>query len=325
MSDFYINTDKIISDSQEIISIATRINEIQGGIESISLNSAFECYSKYRISKSIKKLIEEVADEATKMDSFGDALDYIANRYRRAENTICSSDGEMVSSIKAFSGKVVAFKTASGKDKRGWLEKLWDKITGNKPDKYDKTTKEQEKAADEAMRMKLWKVLQNEKYSRENWAKLSIKERKKLLQEYMDEVMRIYGLKGVVSSKINWSKETYNNNEVTFGYYSDGIFGFGREITLNENVLTDAIGIWDSYELLGTVAHELRHAYQHEAVRNPSKYLVSQDTLDKWSKNIKDYISYDPNKDNFNDYYNQIIEVDARSFEVDRDVNCCEA
>lgn len=85
--------------------------------------------------------------------------------------------------------------------------------------------------------------------------------------------------------------------------------------TLNEKVLTDSISWCDSYELLGTVAHELRHAYQHEAVAHPTRFMVSQETIDAWKYNINHYISSD---DSPKGYWDQVIEVDARDFEVSR-------
>jgi hypothetical protein len=63
-------------------------------------------------------------------------------------------------------------------------------------------------------------------------------------------------------------------------------------------------------EAATTIAHEARHAYQYEAVREPWKDKRS----DIWSDNLEDYISPSPNGLDF-DYYQQPVERDAFSFQ----------
>ena len=95
------------------------------------------------------------------------------------------------------------------------------------------------------------------------------------------------------------------------------MYNHGRHtVTLNAQALTDNVGNWDSYDLLETVSHELRHAYQNEAVDYPTKYMVSKETIDTWKKNFKNYISSDKG---YEKYRNQPVEVDAREFQVRRD------
>ena len=128
----------------------------------------------------------------------------------------------------------------------------------------------------------------------------------------MAEVIRIYGLKDV-RPNINWdSNLTYSNTSATLGQYTDN----NHTVTLNERVLSDRISNWDSYLLLATVSHELRHAYQHEAVKHPTDFMVSEETLKTWKNNFDHYVK--PSQ-NYQRYRDQPVEVDARNFEVTRD------
>lgn len=303
MAYLYIDINKTIQASQELVAIARQLNGYQRSLEGIKLSRTMSRMGGDRIEKTLRRVVEEVGNEAVKMNSLGGALQAIVNQYRKTENTIVGMQ---------VPERSPGTDTTPGTDKRKWRVKFWDWIRDRKTDEYDTTTLEQEKAADKAIRTRLWLILQNEKYSKETWDNASIEERKQILQDYMDEVAKIYGLKDV-NSKIRWSHtSTYTEDSVTMGYYNDST----RTVSLNEKVLSDSVGNWDSYDLLGTVAHELRHAYQHEAIRHPTDFMVSQETIDSWKYNFDHYISGD---DNYDDYRAQAVEVDARSFQIDRD------
>lgn len=307
MGDFYINTDKVIQSSQDIISSAKRLKVLKDSLENIKLGGGLDDSSRKIKDKSINRILENVSDEAAKMNSLGDALKIIADTYQETEKSIVSIECKIISS-----SNLNAKYTNQGTDKRNWWNKFWDWITNKEPDAYDTSTMEQEKAADAAIKKELWDVLQNEKYSQENWDDSSIDERKQILQDYMNEVIDIYGLQDV-KSNIKWDPDAeYNNNEITWGYYTHR----KHSVTLNEKALTDSVGNWDSYDLLETVSHELRHANQHEAVDHPTKYMVSKETIDIWEENFDNYIS---SETDYDQYREQPVEVDARDFQVNRD------
>ena len=73
----------------------------------------------------------------------------------------------------------------------------------------------------------------------------------------------------------------------------------------------------DSYDLLETIRHEMRHAYQYAATAGMYRYGYINvygedwDTMVQWDLNIDNYIS--PDEDRFA-YEEQVIEVDARNF-----------
>ena len=302
-----VDTGKIVASSQKTIDLAKELKSIRNSVDNIKFKGILDAQYRSELDSSIRKVSDSILNEAAKMDSLGSALQMIAAKYREAENANIDRVGNSSSGSKSTSED-------SGTDKRNWWTKFWDWLTRKEPDDYDTTTSEQEKAADAAMKKNLWIVLQDEKYSEEHWENASVDERKQILQDYMNEVIKIYGLQDV-KTKIVWdSKATYTSNSITWGYYTHGT----HTVTLNERALSDSVGNWDSYDLLETVSHELRHAYQHEAVDHPTDYMVSKETITTWKDNFKHYIN--SSKD-YQGYRNQPVEVDARDFQVSRNDN----
>lgn len=300
--DFFIDTIKVIDSSQEIMSIVEKLKNLKYNLDKISLNGVLTASYTVFIEDTMKNIMESVSNEVDKMDSLGQALEAIAKKYQEVESSISNREEQKITTVE---------NVVLGTDKRNVFEKFWDWITQKEPDAYDTSTKEQEKAADEAMKEELWYVLQDEKYSTDNWDNATVEERKQILQDYMDEVIEIYELKDVKSMIVWDNNAAYEETAVTWGYYNHA----GHKVTLNVNVLTDNIENWDSYELVETISHELRHAYQHEAIDYPTKYMVSEETILIWKDNFKNYIS---SSEDYAGYRAQPVEVDARDFQVDR-------
>lgn len=103
---------------------------------------------------------------------------------------------------------------------------------------------------------------------------------------------------------------------------SDGAFD-GTYVRINEKSILPMTG----NQILKTVIHELRHAYQGAAIDNPNLYVVSQETRNAWKENLSlgNYISYEEDKAA---YRAQPVEWDAQNFamqkgqidEIDRDL-----
>ena len=298
MGTFNADTDRIISYSVEIINLARQLKYYNNDINNVSLAGCMGGPYGLALQSSISRAANSVLVEAARMETMGKALRTIAEKYRATE--------------KANSGILNQAGSTRGTDKRNPVEKIIDWFRHKEPDTYDTTTLEQEKAADAAMKRRLWEVLQDEKYSPEHWDKASVEERQQILQDYVDEVIAIYGLQDV-DRRIRWDNEaTYTDSSITWGYYDHD----DHSITLNERALTDSVSSWDSYDLLETVSHELRHAYQHEAVDHPTDYMVTAETIAEWDYNIDHYIRPEVNYDGYRD---QTIEVDARDFQINRD------
>ena len=78
-------------------------------------------------------------------------------------------------------------------------------------------------------------------------------------------------------------------------------------IKLNANYLETP----DCKDLMNTLLHESRHAFQHRCVKHPESCDVSPKVIEEWKDNHKHYIRPD---DDFVAYENQPIEKDANEF-----------
>ena len=67
----------------------------------------------------------------------------------------------------------------------------------------------------------------------------------------------------------------------------------------------------DCKELMNTILHESRHAFQQKCIENPDSVTVKNNIIEVWKDNMKNYIlpGYD-----FEAYENQEIEKDANYF-----------
>jgi len=99
------------------------------------------------------------------------------------------------------------------------------------------------------------------------------------------------------------SVEYYDGPTYDRGYY-DG----GGVIHINMDVLVEPDNCLDA---LDTIVHELRHAFQKRACNYPAVYGISIAQASIWADNFRFYIS--PDMD-YNAYYNQPVEYDARTF-----------
>ena len=86
------------------------------------------------------------------------------------------------------------------------------------------------------------------------------------------------------------------------GMYSDD----KRTIYINYKLLSQS-----PIDALATELHEIRHAIQHDAIRNPTKYGFDKWVIEEWKKNFMDYI--DPQWD-FISYKLQPVEQDAEEW-----------
>jgi len=113
----------------------------------------------------------------------------------------------------------------------------------------------------------------------------------------------------------------YTYSESENGYYNCGSYTPNTNtVSINEWVVEGNDGI-NSYKLLTTVVHELRHAYQHAACDNPDQYVVSDETINTWRESFNNYKSSSgfekegmSPSEAYNAYRNQAVEKDARKF-----------
>ena len=136
-----------------------------------------------------------------------------------------------------------------------------------------------------------------EKFQPNNWERLDTDEKHEAIKKLVKCISDLQGLPDIPEV------EFLDDGDNSCGFYSER----GNYIGINENYLEDA------KEIVDTVAHEARHAYQHyraELLKEP------QDQIYKF--NFEHYIApeYDENGFcvNFFDYYDQYVEAEARAF-----------
>ena len=133
------------------------------------------------------------------------------------------------------------------------------------------------------------------------WAELSLEQKTAKLNEYYVKAGENLGIqtKGVIVEPM-YSQP----GMISFGYNSgDGY------IHLNEAVVQDPEMLG---QVLDTATHEMRHQFQTEVVAEPGRFgYLPSDVVAQWQYEFANYIS--PDYD-YQGYYEQAIEQDARSF-----------
>ena len=147
------------------------------------------------------------------------------------------------------------------------------------------------------------------KFDPENWASLSDEERISAIKEFADLLADRLGLDEAPEIVF------FDTPPEELGAFVPG-----------ENVVKlNALYLDDAKEMVDTIPHELRHAYQHQRASSP---VTKQDYAFKY--NIENYITPGVDKNgfwhSFSDYQDQLVEADARAFAnlfSNREVGSC--
>jgi predicted SprT family Zn-dependent metalloprotease len=183
-----------------------------------------------------------------------------------------------------------------------WFKRLFSRRSKSDADnsKVNSGVLSPEQAADLRMRNEACRV--RVAYE-EKWRSVKTSDEKMaLLNSFLAEIQKTKGTRA--KSKINFASMNVN----TLGSYSHRL----RLVTINKNLLDKPEGI----NLLGTVIHEVRHAYQYEAAFNNRHPDVSSETRQLWRSNLpppsSNYVSPVKNGvSNYDAYRNQPVEKDA--------------
>lgn len=236
------------------------------------------------VIKDLVQIQEEILLEATKMENLKKALMHIVQEYITAESRLCDEPSDKRSKFQKF---LAALRIGSDK---------------YQDSKYYDTTEEQEEAQDQYMKQQIAVILAKQEYSEAAWNAANTEERKAMLSKLMNEVVGIYGVD--VDSEITWTNTQPENGVINHGGYHHDSQYIRINVYYMENRST-------SYDLTSTIIHELRHAYQHQAVDQPENYAVTDETLGVWESNFNNYVV---SRDGLNQYREQQIEIDARDF-----------
>ena len=136
-----------------------------------------------------------------------------------------------------------------------------------------------------------------DKFDNSKWADLSEDERMDLVEQAVSKIADILGLNEI--PEVMYFEDDPSN----CGYYYSGLNILGINVC----------ELSDPKELINTVAHELRHAYQEQRAMDPETEMDY-----KYLTNLSNYISplFTENGDCilFTDYQDQLAEAEARAF-----------
>ncbi len=305
-----VNTDLMGSKTQAFRQQADRIEDIAQRIVDCRKQLQLEGSGSVLLKLQLNHLRNEVLSNAAKMDTLAAALDQIVNLYVACEQ---KAAGAMVEGAWSEQSSGNADR---GTDKRKWWQKAWDWLWDKDTDpKYTHTTREQEAAADRHMKRQIENLYNTDRYSEETWKNASVEERKQILEDFMNEVAEIMGID--VKDNIRHLNQAPENNMILNGQYNRSSNRVSINMWIVENRSPER-----SYQLMTTIVHELRHAYQYAAVEDPTKFQVSQETIDSWKDSFNNYKSTDgfmrkegmSADEAYQAYRNQAVERDARSF-----------
>lgn len=136
-----------------------------------------------------------------------------------------------------------------------------------------------------------------------NWDNMSMESKVDLINEYYKSAGDALGIgtKNVIVEDL----------QAQFG---EGTMGYNNG---DGNVHVDISRLQSSEQLpylLITVTHEMRHQLQSEAISNPEKFPdIPDKVLDQWRYEL-DPINYISPEYDYEGYYNQEVEKDARNF-----------
>lgn len=193
-----------------------------------------------------------------------------------------------------------------------------DAVLTRSRDVYLERSTEDMKKSETEIKRRIKRLLERDEYSRETWAKASKEERKEILERLSSEIAKTMGIPG---AKIQF----YGGVGGTMGYKAQTAPGSTPpyRIALHTDLLAEGAferalsghyGPDHSYdESVAVLLHEYRHAYQTTALADRGGMPVDEATLDAWQASSgANYKTQE--RDGFDAYYSQSIEVDARAF-----------
>ena len=142
----------------------------------------------------------------------------------------------------------------------------------------------------------------------EKWSQLTQEQKIDVIQAVEDHEAEINGRTACsIEGKFLYT----GNDGIVLGQYDRET----RSIYINDSQLSSDSKYGNSSDkLLQTVLHEGRHSYQHQVIEGTVEHEDKKE-IEQWKENFDRYISF---KEDPRGYYNQPIEIDARTYAVQR-------
>ena len=144
---------------------------------------------------------------------------------------------------------------------------------------------------DHRMIQDIFLVLEDERFSFETWSDATnLGARQAILEDFLNALIPIFGID--ILNEINFTPELLN---AVGAYYHSGDEDNGvlpRSVwidpsLINPNSERNNRQRVESYNMLGIVIHELRHAYQFAAMDNLDNFNVSEPSREQWHHNTR--------------------------------------
>lgn len=144
------------------------------------------------------------------------------------------------------------------------------------------------------------------------WDNLSFEEKKEAVKAFAKTESANLGLDGTVKIGVRVT----DMDEGTLGYYRDN----EKNIYISEEHLKYG----DLIDILGTVAHEMHHAFAYSVINSldyNSDFIKNSSYFEKARKWKENSENYTPASTNYDDYYRQALEHDAREYAENRQID----
>ena len=264
-----------------------QVRSVKDGVGRVRRNISINSASTANIRTSLRNSQNNMEALIEKLASLENGLDVAVDLYLSCERNIL---GQQNNNTNSSSGR---------KGLSGWWSNFKEWASTGVWDDPDKAARIKR---DKAMAKELRDLLKSERFSKKTWKKASVEERKQILTELFAEMQRIYGIE---LTDITIQPIEAEPGYITYGYYMD----YNKSMCINEDLLADA---GNYKQIMDTMAHEMRHGYQHAVVENPDAFQVDPGTVTEWRNNIQNYKRIET--DGFKAYRDQPIERDARKF-----------
>lgn len=243
-------------------------------------------------------IMDDMITEAARLDSLTEALKHIVKKYENCEKKIMNyRNADASDESKTQNSDASGSVSKLIHDFIQWMREIFGWDTEKQP-----VSREMEREHDLAMQSEIFALLNTDEFSQETWYNTSVNGRKKILRKFLK---RLCAIMGVQVFPFIFFDDSMSDN--TRGSYNHKF----KMIYINSNRLSGN----NSYGLMTTMIHEMRHAYQHAAVDNPEKFQVSEETISQWRENFKkgNYKSTDDGY-TYEEYVSQPVEWDAKNF-----------
>lgn len=315
MATYKIDSARTANAVPQLSSLGQELHNLKSQVGTVRTSLALNIHATATLKGKIRLVESSILDLAANMNTLSEALDTIINYYISTENNILSRTGYC-------SGAAVS--DANDSSDNNWFQQFFKQLQewlialGIIPDKHTiEITKAQERAHDVYMRRQIDDVLRRNRFSENTWRNSSVEERKAILNEYLQEVAAIMGLSiGQINFTYTQGRTVNGVTYYNMGSYNDAL----NRVSINEWVLESTT--IDSYALMSTIVHEMRHAYQHAACENPENFNVSRETIEQWQESFDLYRSSNEYMRDYGmtqqqahqAYRDQAVERDARAF-----------